>query len=119
LLLALLAFVYAQALKPTFDFVKENPRLLSTVFNLTIPCSGLMLMTYLFELTVYDQHQRQSICMTQLGKVFFTLASTYLLAVVYAHWIQQIADYTKDMYWDNKAHQEKLREVEQEADSMA
>lgn len=50
----LVSFVYAQTLIPSFEKVKENPSVLSTLFKLLIPSNMLMLATFLFELTVYD-----------------------------------------------------------------
>ena len=82
------SFVYAQTLAPSFETVKENPAVLSTLFKLLIPSNLLMLATFLFELTVYDQHQRQAIFESHLAKVFFTINALYFLAIIFSHWVQ-------------------------------
>lgn len=54
ILCLLISFLYSQAIKPTFKVIQDHPSLLLTVYNLTIPCNILMLVTFLFELTFYD-----------------------------------------------------------------
>lgn len=82
-----MAFVFAQSMFPTFEMVKDCPEILATLFKLTIPGNVLLLFAFLYELTFYDQHQRQTIFQTQLAKVFFTNLTIYLFSVVYSHWI--------------------------------
>jgi hypothetical protein len=56
-----MSFVFAQGMYPTFDLVKDFPEVLTPLFKLTIPANLILLFSLLFELTFYDQHQRQSI----------------------------------------------------------
>ena len=82
-----LALVYAQSIRPTLAVVQENPRVLLTIFNHTIVVNCTMVITFLYEITFYDQHQRASIFRTMLIKVFTTNISVYLFAVIYSHWL--------------------------------
>ena len=52
----LMSFVFAQGMYPTFEITKECPEMLSTMFKLTIPGNLMLLFTFLYELTFYDQH---------------------------------------------------------------
>lgn len=97
-LVSVMSVVYSQTLCPTIGLLKESPRLLTTLFSLTIPLNLLMLVTYLFELTFYDQHQRASIFKTQLTKVFVSNVTVYLGAIIYSQWIQNLVDYTQKYY---------------------
>jgi hypothetical protein len=90
----LLSLIYSQAICPSIEIFTAYPRLLYTLFTLTIPVNILMLTTYLFELTFYDQHQRAVIFKSQLTRVFVTNISVYIFAIVYSHWIQSLVDYT-------------------------
>ena len=51
-----MSFVFAQGMYPTFEFVKECPEILATLFKLTVPGNIMLLLTFLYELTFYDQH---------------------------------------------------------------
>ena len=51
-----MSFVFAQGMYPTFEIIKEFPEMLSTMFKLTIPGNLMLLFTFLYELTFYDQH---------------------------------------------------------------
>lgn len=83
----LVSFVYSQTLSPSFQSVKESPALLATLFRLILPTNVLMLFTFLYELTVYDQRQRAQIFQSHLAKVFFTINALYFLAIVFSHWV--------------------------------
>lgn len=95
----LVSFVYAQTLSPSFQAIKEHPALLATIFRLILPINVLMLFTFLFELTIYDQHQRGVIFKSHLAKVFFTIVSLYFLAIIFSHWVQQIIEFSQKYYW--------------------
>ena len=50
-----MSFLYSQTLMPTINVIKDNPKLLMLCFELALPANILMLFTFLFELTFYDQ----------------------------------------------------------------
>ena len=83
----LIALVYSQTLSPTVPTIKEQPWILSPLFRLSIPLNFLMLVSVLYELTFYNQHQRTLIFKQSLARVFITLISVYFIAIVFSHWI--------------------------------
>lgn len=114
----LVSFVYSQTLSPSFQAVKESPAVLSTFFRLILPTNILMLFTFLFELTVYDQRQRAQIFQSHLAKVFFTITALYFLAIIFSHWVQQLIEYSQKYYWENVRYQAKLEKVLEELNDM-
>lgn len=52
----LMSFVFAQGMYPTFAVTKDYPEVLTILFKLTVPGNFLLLFTFLYELTFYDQH---------------------------------------------------------------
>lgn len=84
----MIAFVYAQCIKPTSRITEECPGVLRAIFNLTIPCNMVMLLAFLYELTLFDQRTRQQIFKGELTKLFFNVISFYFVAILYAHWVQ-------------------------------
>lgn len=63
------------------------------MFKLTIPMNGLMLVTFLYELTFYDQKIRKVIFKTQLAKVFMTILSCYFMSIIYSSYFQSLSEY--------------------------
>lgn len=59
-----------------------------------------MIITFMYELTFYDQHQRQMIFKTQLIKVFNTVWLTYFYSTIYSYYMQLLADYCQQYYWE-------------------
>ena len=84
----LVSFIYSQTLRPTIQTLKQNPQLLITLFQLLLPINILMMFTFLYELTVYDQEHRTQIFRSALSKVFFTTLALYFIAIIFSHWIQ-------------------------------
>lgn len=60
-IIGMLSLIFSQTLCPSIGVITKHPRLLLDIFKLTIPANILMLFTFLYELTFYDQHQRSSI----------------------------------------------------------
>lgn len=59
-----LALIFSQTLHPSFTIILNHPVLLKHSFKLTIPLNLLMLITFLFELTFFDQKVRKVIFKT-------------------------------------------------------
>jgi len=89
-----IAIVYSQTIKPSFEIIKENPRLLYSLFKMTIVLNAMMLVTFLYELTFYSHKIRTVIFKTMLTKVFVTMIAIYFIAIIYSHWIQSLIDYS-------------------------
>lgn len=102
-----LGFVYAETIKPSIPFITEHPAIIVTIFKWTIPLSICMLGSFLIELTFYNHHQRSKVFKTELTKVFSTVVSVYLIAIIYSNWIQSLASYTQ------KTKQQWLKYVKQ------
>jgi len=54
LMCLLASLVYSQTFMPTMPTLKENPQLLMALFKLILPINILMMVSFLYELTVYD-----------------------------------------------------------------
>ena len=90
-----LGFVYAETIKPSIPLISDYPSTLVTIFKWTIPLSFCMLGSFLIELTFYSQSQRSKVFKAELTKVFSTVVSVYLIAIMYSNWIQSLASYTQ------------------------
>ena len=112
-----LALVYAQSIRPTLTIVQENPKVLLTIFNHTIVVNCTMVVTFLYEITYYDQHQRASIFRTMLIKVFTTNVSVYLFAVIYSHWLQGLVTYTQKYYQQLVDYNRELKQVTEQVEA--
>ena len=95
--------------------------MLYTVFCLLTPSTILMLLCALYELTTHEHQRREQLFYPHLSKVFFSAIASFFTCVVFAHWLQQIADYSRRFnreYVDfqRKKH-EILEELQQEYDT--
>ena len=73
-----------------------------------------MLCCFLYELTVYDQLNRQNIFKAQLFKVVTTNISVYLIAIIYAYWIQTLVDFTVKSHKEYVTYIAKRRMADEE-----
>jgi hypothetical protein len=73
-----------------------------------------MILTFLYELTVYDQHYRATVFETQLAKVFNTTWSVYLIAIIFSHWMQGLSDYSQKFYWEHREFDNRLNELQRQ-----
>ena len=92
----MIAFVYAQCIKPSFT--EDCPGVLRVIFNLTIPCNFVMLFAFLYELTLFDQGTRQQIFKGELVKLFFNVIGFYFVAILYSHWVQGLIHFSQRSY---------------------
>jgi hypothetical protein len=80
----LIALVYSQTLKPSFSVFIDHPKTLKQLFFMTIPMCVLMVVAFLYEMTLYDHHTRSLIFKTQLTKMGVTGVSVYFIFIVYS-----------------------------------
>lgn len=107
----MIAFVYAQCIKPTFRITEECPSVLRVIFNLTIPCNIIMLLAFLYELTLFDQKTRQEIFKAELVKLFFNVISFYFVAILYAHWVQGLIHFSQRSYRTMQKYSKRQQEI--------
>ena len=110
----LISFVFAQSLKPSFETIREKPMILSKIFKLTPVLHILMLVSFLYELSLYNQHERSQIFKTQLTKVFLTATSFYFVSIIISSWIQTISSYVQKQEKVNQKYRIQLEELKQE-----
>jgi hypothetical protein len=91
----IIAFVYAQCIRPTSRLTEDCPGVLRSIFNLTIPFNIIMLLAFLYELTLFDQATRQQIFRGELLKLFFNVIGFYFIAILYAHWVQGLIHFAQ------------------------
>ena len=113
------AFVFSEALRPQSKVVGDQPGVLAIVYNLSFPSNIALFVTFLFELTFYEEEQRNSIFKTQLAKVFFTSTIYFLLGVVFSHWLQQLSEHAAKTEQDEKDFASRASQVIKEIEAIA
>ena len=78
----MISVVNSQTMCPTFAIFRENPAVLKKIFKLTFPMCGLMIVTFLYEMTLFDHQTRSTIFKTQITKMFVTIISVYFIFII-------------------------------------
>ncbi|CDW75090.1 UNKNOWN [Stylonychia lemnae] len=91
----LFSALYSQSIYPTHQKILLAPQILEDLFLMTIPSCFMMLFCFLYELTYEPAGKRTRIYKTELTKVFFTILYFFLIAMIFANWLQSLRKFIK------------------------
>ena len=89
-LLALLAFVSAQIIRPSISVFREVPKGLAVLHFFSTLVVGSLAVTFLIELTAMAPKARFKVFRVELVKVFMTVVLFYLLSLLFTTWVRHI-----------------------------
>lgn len=110
---AIASWIYAQTLMPSTAELRDfaGP-ILRALFTVLVVCSICMTLSVLYELTIFEQHERQAVFLQHLTKTFIFLIVFYLIAAVLSNWLLMQAEYSQQVKSQLVRYESRRRKIE-------
>jgi len=111
------SFVFSQCIQPSFEKIKEHPGTLKEIFRLTLAACVFLIVSFLYELKIYDQHKRSVMFKTNLYKVGTAVISLYFIGILFSSWMISLIEFAqsskRDLIEFNTKKSKMLEEYEE------